>query len=272
LINSFQAVMDSSTQIQSNSKLEDRTPHKRKLDEEGETYEKQTERKGCLTCLQPKKYQNLEPPKKKAEGTAGVWEKGTRWIPGTRLIVYFMNGTEEQKKNVKEIAPKWLSSRPNIKLNFDKEAKREKAHIRIKFEEGAIPCSAVGSYAQEREMFPIDKPTMVLDPSAKDLKTSILHEFGHAFGFIHEHALDIPAYKFKTNVITKNLEAIGWTKEAIDENCKKVNLDTHETTGPDHQSIMLYWSFDEEMVSGIGLPTNTTLSKKDLESIVKLYS
>src|SRR6202035_3432372 len=73
----------------------------------------------------------------------------------------------------------------NIKFDF---SDRPGSHIRVGFAQKCGHWSLIGNSASDVEQ---DQPTMNLDinnrTSEEEFARSILHEFGHALGMLHEH-------------------------------------------------------------------------------------
>ncbi|KAI3616819.1 peptidase m12a astacin [Moniliophthora roreri] len=104
------------------------------------------------------------------------------------LTYYFLDGTSNQREAVTNTIEIWMTY-ANVIL--DNTGQRDKANIRISFADKASSWSMVGSDANR--VTDKSKPTMNLGwladtnpPSASDTAT-ILHEFGHALGMMHEH-------------------------------------------------------------------------------------
>ncbi|EEB94505.1 hypothetical protein MPER_06670 [Moniliophthora perniciosa FA553] len=104
------------------------------------------------------------------------------------LTYYFLDGTPHQKDAVTNTIETWMTY---ANVSFDKISQRDKAQLRISFSDKGSSWSMVGVDANTVK--DKSKPTMMLGwladaypPSASDAST-ILHEFGHALGMMHEH-------------------------------------------------------------------------------------
>ena len=117
------------------------------------------------------------------------------------LTVKFLNGTPEEKNDVREIAPIW-SKYAYIDFVFLEPGESGESDIRINFEGNHGYNSYVGIYnkAQFNENIHPKKQTMNLSFRSNEvyesdnlkwkegeIRRAILHEFGHALGFKHEH-------------------------------------------------------------------------------------
>jgi hypothetical protein len=135
----------------------------------------------------------------------------SKWTPGHHLTVAFLGGSEELRTRVVTAARRWTSltddngRAPNVYLDFGDPPKfREwntadddyQAEVRIAFDTADIRMrgywSAVGSDSVNDSVgFPPGSPSIMLyyfdRQLPPDWDTVIVHEFGHAFGFQHEH-------------------------------------------------------------------------------------
>lgn len=131
--------------------------------------------------------------------------KGYLFEPGRVLTVAFKGGDYELHKDIARWAKTWQKY-ANIKFDFghDKENeqfrrwsrrnKHKKADIRISFEhtkENYGYWSAIGNDIDVIDYYPANTPTMNYEDLRSRKKSKqrafVLHEFGHAIGFTHEH-------------------------------------------------------------------------------------
>ena len=162
-----------------------------------------------------------------------------RWEPGRTLDVRFLDGIPEVQERVLTLAQQW-TQHANLKIV---RSDAEDAEIRISFQRGGS-WSYIGTDCLS---IPRDQATMNFGwlypgvPSADYYV--VLHEFGHALGYIHEH--QSPA-----NGIPWNREAVYhyysgppnyWNRAEIDHNLfAKYDRNQTNYTAWDKHSIMEY--------------------------------
>jgi len=135
--------------------------------------------------------------------------RGYLFKPGRVLTVAFKGGDYELHKDIARWAKTW-EKYANLKFDFghdkDKQQfrrwsrrnKQKKADIRISFEstkENSGYWSAIGNdidwEANGEPFYPANIPTMNFEDLRSRKKSKqrafVLHEFGHAMGFLHEH-------------------------------------------------------------------------------------
>ena len=113
----------------------------------------------------------------------GVYDFNNKWTPGTTLKVSFVDGTQWQHDKVKLYAPVW-SRYANVKFEFIEPGLGD---IRVSFDPKKGSYSFIGTDAKNRLSF---QETMNLgwindSKTELQLKSVILHEFGHTLGLLH---------------------------------------------------------------------------------------
>ena len=111
---------------------------------------------------------------------------------------------------------------------------------------------------------------------------TIIHEFGHALGMVHEHQNDINKdnpYIFNVPVVEEYMakpENGGWSKERVNRNiiqrytCDVNNCD-YIGSGYDEKSVMNYSFPSSWLLKGSSGKTNYRFSEKDKEWLRNVY-
>jgi len=212
-----------------------------------------------------------------------VVETAKLWVPGSSVRVAFMGGSQELRGAVVQAASQWLGPEgANLKLDFgvapgyrnwETGDTSYSAEIRVSFLKDGY-WSLVGTDAVDPEIAGPDEASLNLEfdrPSDDEFETTVLHEFGHALGFHHEHQhpqegcedefrwKDQPGYE-------PTLDAEGcaytrdrthrwpglyrymsgcpnwWSKADTDFNLRKLeDAYLYETNGFDGDSVMKYY-------------------------------
>ena len=194
---------------------------------------------------------------------------------GDTLTVRFLNGTQAQKDRVKEYAKQW-EQHANLILSFVDSGN---ADIRIGFQwkgdRGS--WSYIGT-----DIFniPQTEPTMNfgwLDINGRDVdeySRTVLHEFGHALGCIHEHqnpSANIPwdkpaVYKYFAGPPN------NWSKEDVDNNLfATYDASRTQFSQFDKESIMLYAIDNALTIGDYEVKGNKILSAMDKQFIGVVY-
>lgn len=164
-----------------------------------------------------------------------------KW-PKRNLRVGFLEGTSEQKELVQQYAIEWTN---HANLSFDFSDTNSPADIRITFNENLGSWSYIGvdSLAQE-----INQPTMNLGwiiPSESELtkKNTIIHEFGHAIGSLHEHQHPLAGIDWNKPQVYEDMAQPPneWPPEVVDHNLFErydANITAYSKFDP--KSVMIY--------------------------------
>ena len=178
------------------------------------------------------------------------------------------NGVLDIKSAVKQIIlERYTQLIPLLTLKFVND-KDVSAKIRIKFDQSQGCWSKVGTAALE---VPEDQQT--LNFGWFDVGT-VLHEFGHVIGLIHEHQNP------KGNTIKWNVEKLDdymaeanqWTPEEVQRQIiDRYKLSQINGSAYDPTSIMLYFYPPELTLNSKGTSQNMVLSDVDKKTILSVY-
>jgi hypothetical protein len=198
-----------------------------------------------------------------------------RWIPQfphkrLKLRVQFLNGDLATRARVQKYANEWT----NYAFVTFVYVNDPSAEIRIWFANDGFCQTKVGSTAVN-----FSGPTMHygwLGPSTPDpeFRRTVLHEFGHALGLVHEHQSP------SSGVIKWNPTAVydecwrlhHWTTAQVDENILH-RYSTNETQFStfDPASIMIYPIPKSWTTDGYTVNWNDDLSATDRSYVAVLY-
>ncbi len=247
----------------------------------------------------------------------------TKWNPGQTVTVAFRGGNSDLCKKISQIANEWTNY-GNIRFDFGPHSDQSQfrtwsltdtnfsADIRVAFDDVGY-WSLVGTESVDASMQVMPTNTSLnlegFDIGLPyDWTAVVLHEFGHALGFMHEHQSpegncdlefhwdDDLGYQPTTNSYGTYIEYIGqngnvlrpgvyrylegppnnWTKEVIDDNLRHIPPSSAYLVGPfDVHSIMMY-TFDPFLyTNGTNSPCytveNMELSSGDKAGVALVY-
>ena len=256
------------------------------------------------------------------ENKAVIVQKSQRWQPGEPIRVAFRGGSDQARRRIEVVATRWITeTHANISLTFRNKSgtyiswrtsdNTYSGDIRVGFASGENGgyWSLVGNESATRS---IDgggpgQASMNLEgfdgKLPADYESIILHEFGHALGFEHEHQSpnlqcgfrfeDDAGYQKVTNeqgvyVPDKRGRRPGvytylggppnnWEKDKVDSNLLPLDLpDGTLVSRGDPASIMMYYFEPSFFVAGDKSPCsvpqeNSSLSLSDVAYLAKAY-
>jgi len=214
-----------------------------------------------------------------------VVEKTLKWPSGTATVCFF-DGGSAARTHVAQVAKDWTEA-TSLKLDFGpNEGGRDcdptkPSDIRVSFE-GSGYWSYVGIIAKEINPF---KQTLNLSGMGNKVTFSpdddgvILHEFGHAIGFEHEHQSPASGCEEEFNWPYLYV-ALGWSKDKVDHNMRRLDMSSNMSgllvTKFDSKSIMLYSlspsAFKDPATAACFIPhPNNVISSVDREAAEETY-
>jgi len=203
-------------------------------------------------------------------GTRGLVDPYYLWDEGKSIRVRFMGGSTAMRDKVKTYAKEW-EQYANLTFNFIEYGD---ADIRVNLDDKGGHNSIIGQLAAG---VPQDVKTMNFDTT--DFATydamhrTVLHEFGHAIGLLHEHYSPKAGIPWNKEAVYKELaQSQGWDKMTVDVNLfQEYALTYTHGTAYDKTSIMHYPVLARWTTNGYSVPWNNSLSAGDKAMIGMLY-
>ncbi|KAJ7714749.1 hypothetical protein B0H16DRAFT_1899008 [Mycena metata] len=198
------------------------------------------------------------------------------WNNGATISYSFMDGTSEQTRKVENTIAEWTwyANVTFLQLPFGDSS----AAVRITFAGGAA-WSYIGNTARSKRS---TVPTMALGWISDTTefpdyeRGTILHEFGHLLGLLHEHQgpAAARAFRWKEAEVLKWYRKHGYTDTFIRENVLFPYNETHVScySAFDKDSIMVYRINPEFNCEGLTANLNNNLSDMDKAYMVINYN
>lgn len=240
---------------------------------------------------QPTRFIPPEVKGEQAKRLRGVVQRGVMWNRGEVIKVCFHHGTQKAHDRVIKYAREWMQY-ANVVFDFEENGAPRKCtgsaqeDIKVSFMDGQGWWSVPGTISRRQnpsmnlQFWGTDTPTYVDRKPVPEavMRTTILHEFGHALGLLHEHQSPTASCDAEIDweAAYKIGAGIGWDKERVDRNFRQlVGSEEYNATAVDRRSIMHYslppQLFKRGKDSPCWVAENTELSQQDRTFIASLY-
>lgn len=221
---------------------------------------------GCTSIMQAPKITSFDT----SAGSRGLVDPYYLWNNGSTLKVRFLSGSPSMQEKVKSYAKEW-EQYANLKFEF---VDYGDADIRINLDNKGGHNSLIGQLASG-----VAQDTKTMNFDTTDFSTydamhrTVLHEFGHAIGLLHEHYSPLAGIPWNKDLVYKELaQSQGWDKMTVDVNLfQQYNLTYTHGTSYDRTSIMHYPVLSRWTTNGYSVPWNNQLSAGDKAMIAALY-
>lgn len=211
----------------------------------------------------------------KPQELAGLTDK--MWDIGQTLRVAMVGGTPYVQAQVRRFAQEWTQY-ANIRFEFV-DPEREYAQIRITFEPGGswsrIGRDSLGDAQWTWSGFNRTMNFGWFNDSTPDdeFRRTVLHEFGHALGLVHEHQSPASGIQWdREKAYEFYWKDQGWDHNMVDLNVfRRYEVTTTNYSQYDSYSIMHYDVPASITLDGKGTQVNWELSETDKEYIRRWY-
>ena len=191
----------------------------------------------CMTPAPPQ----TALPASQAYSPKAAFLRAELWDPGETITVRFLGGSAALRARVRAAAEDW-TQHANLSFSF---VEADAADIRVAFMPGEGSWSYVGKAC--RRIDPTE-PTMNfgwLDDASSDeeVRSVVLHEFGHAIGLVHEHQNPRDRIRWDREAVIRDLSGPpnNWDDATIEHNMFKAYREGETiASAADASSIMMY--------------------------------
>ena len=221
----------------------------------------------------------------------GVVVRALTWKRGETIKVCFHGGTRKAQERVARIASEWLQY-ANVLFDFEEGGAPRLCQggggsdIKIAFEDNKGWWSVPGTSSRtldpsmNLQFYGVDTPMLANGQPAPDapMRATILHEFGHALGLLHEHQspnanCDV---EIDWDAAYRIGAGIGWDKVQVDRNFRQLTMNASlNATQVDRKSIMHYslppTLFKRGKQSPCFVAENLEVSEQDRTFIASIY-
>lgn len=214
-----------------------------------------------------------------------------KWPQGQVLRVCFQGGSDALRAKILKSAQTWFNLPISVTMDYGPPSGRtcspeDSSEIRIGFDEPGywsyVGNDSISDHLMLHHLTSMNFQNFDKAPPAEPRFTGIvLHEFGHALGFHHEHQNPAEGCDAEYNwpvVEAYYKKAYGWDPQMTRDNLKQLlaNHSAYDWSTPDPQSNMVYGTTDPKLLyKGVKSPCyfhdNNVLSQLDKEGAEFAY-
>ena len=195
----------------------------------------------------------------------------TAWANGSIITVKFLGGSSNLRQRVMNAANEWTRY---ANVNF-RVVGSGRADIRVGFTQNGSSWSMVGSASARADQ---NRPSMnfgwLTDRTPDyEVKRTVLHEFGHALGLLHEHQNPAGGIPWNESAVYAHYQNTqGWDRQTTYHNVIGT-ANRHDTQYSVHDpASIMHYPVDGRLTNGryeVGM--NNDLSAIDKQYISRMY-
>jgi hypothetical protein len=212
-----------------------------------------------------------------------------KWAQLQVIHLCFVGGSDALRARIINIGSVWISH-TNLQLesagpNGKSCGDRDSSEIRIGFVEPGdwsyIGNDSIDPQLVSKNLVSMNFQGFDKNPPAEPRFTGVvLHEWGHALGFHHEHQSPASGCDNEYNwpkLYAYYQQNYGWDQKMVDDNLRTLMADrsAYDWSQVDPNSIMIYASSPTFLFKGVNSPCyfhdNNALSNLDIQGIEKTY-